>query len=796
MGIIHSSRQPAARRTWRQSPPWRRLALASLLGLLAGTGQAAAIDGYAAVDPFIGTAGNGHTFPGATLPFGMVQVSPDTDTPDFKHAYAWAAGYQYHDPTIKGFSQTHFSGAGHSDLGDVLLMPMAGQLRTEPGRADQPGSGYRSRFSHASEQARPGYYAVSLDDNRVRVELTATSRVALQRYSFANGQTAHVVLDLRSSIYDYPGKTLWSWIHIRPDGLITGYRQTRGWAPGRQLYFALRFSRPPTGHQLLDTEPTPVYRGFAPPAAHEPAARPAIQGRALEAAFDFGDLKGQALVVEVAISDVDEAGAIANLHAEAPDFDFDRIRRQAEQTWRHQLARVEIQAAPAMQRSLYTAIYHALIAPNLAMDVDGRYRGPDNQVHQARDFSFYSTFSLWDTYRAEHPLLTLLQPPQLTADIIHSMIASQQASPYGILPVWSYAGLENWCMIGYHALPVIADAWMKGIRGFPAGQALQAMEASAEDPAYGDLKDYMKVGYVPIDHEPEAASKTVEYAYDDWTLARMAEAMGHRDLARRFQTRAGNWRHVFDARTGFFRARLSSGAFRTPFDPAVAGYGSDYTEGNAWQYSWYVPQDIAALIRAQGGNTRFVHKLDQLFEAKVPAGAFANVEDISGLIGFYAHGNEPSHHVAYLYDYAGQPWRTQQRLSQIVDSQYGIGPDGLTGNDDLGQMSAWLLFTAFGFYPVTPASNQYVIGRPFVQRAVLHLPDGKDFTVTADPMDAAHPYIGKVTLNGKPLQRTWLWHKELTAGGELHFDMQASPNRQWATSPAARPYAMTPDDYR
>ncbi|MHC1480291.1 GH92 family glycosyl hydrolase [Frateuria aurantia] len=768
-----------------------------MLGLVAGGSQAATtVDGYAAVDPFIGTAGSGHTFPGATLPFGMVQVSPDTDTPNFKHAYAWAAGYQYGDPTIKGFSQTHFSGAGHSDLGDVLLMPMAGPVRTEPGQADQPGSGYRSRFSHRSEQAHPGYYAVTLDDNHVRVELTATRRVAVQRYTFAAGQAGHVVLDLRSSIYDYPGKTLWSWIHIRPDGVITGFRETRGWAPGRQLYFALRFSHPVTGHQLLDTEPTPLYGGFAPPAAHDPSARPAIQGRDLEAVFDFGDLQGKPLVAEVAISDVDEAGAIANLQAETPDFDFDKVHQQARQIWQQQLQPFQIQAPAAMQRSLYTALYHAFIAPNLAMDVDGRYRGPDNQVHQARGFNFYSTFSLWDTYRAEHPLLTLLQPPQLTADIIHSMIASQQSSPYGILPVWSYAGLENWCMIGYHALPVIADAYMKGIRGFPLDQALQAMQASAEDPAYGDLKDYMKMGYVPIDHEPEAASKTVEYAYDDWTLAQMATAMGRSELAKQFIARAGNWRNVFDPASGFFRAKLSDGRFRTPFDPAAAGYGSDYTEGNAWQYSWYVPQDIAALIADQGGNTRFVQKLDQLFDAKVPPGAFANVEDISGLIGFYAHGNEPSHHVAYLYDYAGQPWRTQERLSQIVDSQYGIKPDGLVGNDDLGQMSAWLLFTAFGFYPVTPASNQYVIGRPFVERADLHLPNGKTFTISASPMDAAHPYVGQVTLNGRPLERLWLSHQELEAGGELHFRMQAHPNRQWATAPAARPYAMSADKYQ
>ncbi|HET6545133.1 MAG TPA: glycoside hydrolase family 92 protein, partial [Rhodanobacteraceae bacterium] len=370
-------------------------------------------------------------------------------------------------------------------------------------------------------------------------------------------------------------------------------------------------------------------------------------------------------------------------------------------------------------------------------------------------------------------------------------IAAQQSSPFGILPVWAYQGLETWCMIGYHAVPVIADAYMKGFRGFDAEAALKAMVASADYAPYGDLADYIRLGYVPIDKEAEAASKTLEYAFDDWTIAQMAKTMGKTGIAARFGKRAGNWRNVFDAKTGFVRARTSDGGFREPFDPAAVGYGSDYTEGNAWEYSWYEPQDIAGLAQALGGDDKLVAKLDAVFDSTVDPKEFAHVEDISGLIGYYAHGNEPSHHIAYLYDYAGQPWKTQERLTQIMRSQYAPTPTGLAGNDDLGQMSAWYLFTALGFYPVAPASNQYVIGRPFVRRAVLHLPGGKNFTVVADRLDDAHPYIGAVMLDGRPLTRAWISYQEIAAGGELRFTMQAQPNRTWATGAQARPYSMT-----
>jgi predicted alpha-1,2-mannosidase len=773
-----------------------RVSIALLLLLALGAGESFAQssargpgDAFSAVDPFIGTQDGGHTFPGATVPFGMIQLSPDTQTRYYKQSYPWAAGYQYKDPTILGFSHTHFSGAGHSDLGDVLTVPISGDVRLDPGEGDKPLSGYRSRFSHATEKAEPGYYAVTLSDYGVRAELTTSTRVGFHRYTFPADKPAHVLVDLRSTIYDYPGKVLWSRIRVRPDGAVTGYRETRGWAPGRQLYFAMRFASKPQAQHLYDREPQPEYDPKFEPwgGSNELASR---EGRGLVAVFDFGSLPASQLLVKVALSSVSEANALRNLDEEAPQWNFDAQREAAAKAWRDALAVLDIDAPEPMRRSLYTSLYHSLMAPSVFMDVDGAYRGGDHEVHHADGFVFRSTYSLWDTYRALHPLLILLRPESDNTDFIRSLLASWHWSPDGVLPVWQFAGQETWTMIGYHAVPVIADAYLKGIPGFSADEALDAMVASATNGRYAGLEQYMKLGWVPADKDKESASKTLEYAYDDWTIAKVAQAMGRADVAARFGRRAGNWRNVFDAKTGFVRARNSDGKFREPFDPAVAGNG-DYTEGNAWQYSWYAPQDTAELVRRMGGDRRFVAKLDTLFDAKVDPASFANVEDISGLIGFYAHGNEPSHHIGYLYVYAGAPWRTQQRLAQIVSTQYQPTPGGLAGNDDLGQMSAWLLFTSFGFYPVTPGSGEYVIGRPFVNRAVLHLPNGRQFIVSVDNLSAANGYVGSVRLNGTPLTRTFIRHEEIMAGGELHFVMQAQPNTRWGTSRASRPFSLS-----
>jgi predicted alpha-1,2-mannosidase len=739
----------------------------------------------------IGTGAEGHTFPGATTPFGMVQLSPDTQIRPFKQSYKWAAGYRYEDTTILGFSHTHFSGAGHSDLGDILLMPISGDhVPLEPGDAEKTQPGYRSHFSHTREVAEPGYYNVFLNDSAVFAELTASDRVGVHRYTFAQGAKRNVLLDLRSSIYNYPGKVLWSRITIHTDGTVTGMRETRGWAPGRQLYFAMRFSAPLSNHALYNKEEDPPpYHGFKTPGT-SPEDTQSIQGRGLEGVFSFAPASAP-LIVKVAISPVSEDNAIANMDAEVPAFDFDGVRARTQQMWRDQLARVEFDASPATQRSLYTALYHSLMAPNTSMDVNGEYRGPDNQVHRAEGFHFVSSLSLWDIYRAEQPLMTVLEPAQRTNDLVQSLIASQHESPFGILPVWQYQGQETWCMIGYHAVPIIADAYMKGIRGYDIEAALGAMVASATYGPYGDLASYMKLGYVPVDHDDEAASKTMEYAFDDWTIARMSKAMGKNTEAEQFEKRARFWRNNFNASDGFVEPRLEDGSYRKPFDPAKAGAGSGFTEGNAWQYSWYQPQDEQGLIDLMGGPGKLIARLDEMFDQKVDPATYANVEDISGMIGQYIHGNEPSHHLAYLYSYAGAPLKTQARLKQIVDSQYKPTPDGLVGNDDLGQMSAWLIFTSLGFYPVAPASNEYVLGRPFVDRAVLHLPNGKVLTIESAKLSDDHGFVKDVLLNGKSLDRTYVTHDELMNGGDLKFIFSNEKDAEWSRRSLGLPHSDT-----
>jgi predicted alpha-1,2-mannosidase len=743
------------------------------------------------VDPMIGTGPEGHTFPGAAAPFGMVQLSPDTQIRPFKQSYKWAAGYRYEDKTILGFSHTHFSGAGHSDLGDVLLTPISGgEVPLEPGDLEGTQPGYRSRFSHKNEHAEPGYYAVLLEDSKVRAELTASERVGVHRYTFDGGVKRHILMDLRSSIYNYPGKVLWSRVRVRKDGTITGMRETRGWAPGRQLYFAVRFSSPIAGHALYNREEDPPpYRGFKTPGT-SPQDTQSVEGRGLEAVFDFAP-SATPLIVKVALSPVSEDNAIANMDAEVPVFDFDGIRAATQRLWRAELSRVEFHATPAMEKSFYTALYHTMLAPSTSMDVNGEYRGPDNQVHQAEGFRFVSSLSLWDTYRAEQPLMTLIEPEQRTNDLVRSLIVSQQESPFGILPVWQFAGLETWCMIGYHALPIIADAYMKGIRGYDTQAALNAMIASASYAPYGNLGAYMKLGYVPFDNDNEAASKTVEYAFDDWTLSRMAKAMGNDAVASTFEKRVGFWRNNFNVQDGFVEPRLANGEYRKPFDPARAGAASGFTEGNAWQYSWYQPQDEQGLIQLLGSKEKLIAKLDVMFDQKVDLSRYADVEDISGMIGQYIHGNEPSHHLPYLYMYAGAPLKTQARLKQIVDSQYKPAPDGLVGNDDLGQMSAWLVFTSLGFYPVAPGSNQYVIGRPFVERAVLHLPNGKSMNIVTAGMSEAQGYLKDVSLNGKSLDRSYITHEDLMQGGELKFVFSSEAEAAWSHRALHMPYSET-----
>jgi predicted alpha-1,2-mannosidase len=740
------------------------------------------------VDPFIGTDGEGHTYPGATVPFGMVQLSPETDVREFKKSFPWAAGYRYSDPTILGFSHTHFSGTGHSDLGDVLLMPTTGKVQLEPGTPETPDAGYRSRFSHDKEEATPGYYSVVLRDPGIKVELTATNRVGVHRYTFPASDEAHVILDLVSSIYNYDGKVLWSQIRVESDTLVTGFRQTKGWAPDRRVYFAMQFSRPIRSYGLVN-EAEEKYKGFGR-SGPRLENYPELSGRKLKAHFDFQTKAGETILVKVALSSVGIDGARQNLRAEVPGWDFEGTRKAAREAWARALAKIEIDGDRKQRRTFYTALYHTMLAPVTYMDVDGRYRGADNSIHVAKGFTNHHIFSLWDTFRAQHPLLALLDPAR-DADMIRSMLAHREQSVHHILPIWSFGSAETWCMIGYHAVPVIADAYLKGIRGFDAGAAFEAMKASATYAPYDGLAAYMKQGYVPVDVEKEAASKTLEYAYDDWTIARMAAALGRTEDQRLFEKRAASFRAIYDPKTGFMRARKSDGAFREPFDPLYAQYGSDYTEGNAWQYSWFVPHDVEGLIGLMGGREPFVSRLDQLFALEAKPGAFAHVEDIAGLIGQYAHGNEPSHHIAYLYSYAGQPWRTQERVHQITRTLYDDTPRGLSGNEDCGQMSAWYVFTALGFYPVTPGSLQYVIGSPHLRKAAIKLPGGKTFTVIAEELTEKNIYIQSARLNGREWDGAYLRHEDVVRGGKLVFLMGPTPNKAWASSGGSAPYSMS-----
>lgn len=739
------------------------------------------------VNPLIGTKEMGHVFPGACIPFGMVQLSPDTDTIPYAvngkytgTVYRYCAGYQYNDKTIVGFSHTHLSGTGHSDLSDFLVMPTVGVVQLNPGTADKPESGYRSRFRHATEKAEPGYYSVMLDDYKINAELTTTTHTGFHQYTFPETSDAHIILDMNHGIYNYDGKVLWSYIRVENDTLVTGYRITSGWARTNYIYFAMVFSKPFKSYGGKNDEQL-VYKGFWRKFDQEHNF-PEMAGKKLKAHFDFATGNGEKIKIKFAISAVSTEGALKNLQAEIPHFDFERVRAEAKSRWQNELGKIIIDASPEKKITFYTSLYHTFINPIQYMDVDGQYRGLDHNIHKAIGFVNYSVFSLWDTYRALHPLFTLIQPER-ASDMINSMLAHYDQSVHKILPVWSLFGNENWCMIGYHSVTVIADAWINGIRGFDGNRALAACVASATHRGYGSLGDYMDLGYVPYESDVVGSSMTLEYAYDDWTIARLAESLGETEIARKFEKRSENWKILFDEKSGFVRAKDKKGNWKTPFDPMHTA-NEGFIEGNAWNYSFYVPQDIPGLIQKMGGNKRFVAHLDSLFTMYMPDKYFAETEDITreGLIGCYVHGNEPSHHVAYMYNWAGQPWKTQERVHQIVNTMYLNKPDGLCGNDDCGQMSAWYIFSSLGFYPVCPGSGQYAIGSPSVKQSIMQLGGGKKLTIIANNLSEKNIYIRSVTLNGKPLNKSIFKHSDIANGGELIFDMGNRPNKKWAAN--------------
>lgn len=736
------------------------------------------------VNPLIGTKGMGHVYPGATVPFGMVQLSPDTDTIPYAvngrynpDVYKYCAGYQYNDPTIVGFSHTHFNGTGHSDLGDFLIMPTLGPLQLNPGTADNPASGFRSAYSHDTEVAQPNYYKVMLDDHKIQAELTTSTRVGMHQYTFPQSNDAHIILDLMSGIYNYEGKTVWTFVRVENDTLVTGYRQTHGWGRTRIQYFAMSFSKPFKEYGAKDFSGRQTYRGFWGK-WDQTKNFPELAGTALRLYFNFDTEEGEKVKLKMALSAVSTQGALLNLRTETPGWDFEQVKQQGQAQWQQELSKVQLEASESDKVNFYTALYHAFINPTVYMDVDGQYRGLDQQIHQAKGFVNYTTFSLWDTYRALHPLFNILQP-QRNADGVQSMLAHYEQSTLKMLPIWSNSANENWCMTGYHAVSVLADAVVKNNIGFDPAKALEAVLSTARNRRYDGVGDYIDKGYIPVDRNGTGVSTTLEYTYDDWAIAQMARKLGKEDIYTEFIGRSTHYKNLFDPVSGFMRGRLSDGRFREKFDP-LRTHGEGFIEGNAWNFSLFVPHDPEALAGLLGGPKKLRTYLDTLFGMHLPDSYFAGTEDISrdGIIGGYVHGNEPSHHVAYLYNWTDQPWKTQEKVRMILRNQYHNGPGGLGGNDDAGQMSAWYIFSALGFYPVAPGSVNYQLGSPLINKATLPLENGKSFSVEAVNQSEKNVYVQKVTLNGKPLNRLHITHDEIMQGGKLMFYMTSKPRRK------------------
>jgi predicted alpha-1,2-mannosidase len=736
------------------------------------------------VDPMIGTAKMGHTYPGATVPFGSVQLSPETDTIAYSlngkyngEVYKYCAGYQYEDKTIVGFSHTHFSGTGHSDLGDFLIMPTTGKLQLNPGVASKPLSGYRSAFSHTTEKAEPAYYSVLLEDHNIKAELTATTRVGMHQYTFPKSDEAHIILDLTSGIYNYDKKNVWTFVRIENDTLITGYRQTSGWARTRTVYFAMSFSKPIKSYGQASQEKS-VYRGFWG-RFDQTKNFPEMAGQNLKLFFDFNTGEGEKIKIKMALSPVSSAGALENMKKEVPGWDFEKAKKQSQELWNNELNKIQIDAIQKEDYvNFYTAMYHAFLGPTEYMDLDGNYKGLDMNVHKADSFKNYTSYSLWDTYRALHPFFNIVQQ-QRNSDMISSMLAHSDQSVHKMLPIWSHYANENWCMIGYHSVSVVADAIVKGNTNFDPEKALQACVNTAKVSYYDGLEYYMKIGYVPEDKNGSSVSKTLEYAYDDWAIAQAAKKLGKTDIYNEFIERSKNYKNVYDAKTGFMRPKLNDGTFKKEFDP-LDTHGQGFIEGNSWNYSLYVPHDPGEMIKMMGGNDKFNVRLDSLFNMHLPDKYFENTEDITreGIIGNYVHGNEPSHHVVYLYNWTNSPWKAQDKIRMILKKMYRNGADGLGGNDDFGQMSAWYIFSSLGFYPVAPGSDKYALGSPLVENAVFNLENGKTFEVKTVNQSDKNVFVSKVLLNGKELSKPFLKHTDVINGGKITFYMSSKPNKK------------------
>ena len=736
------------------------------------------------VKPIIGTQKMGHTFPGATVPFGAVQLSPDTDTISYERngkyngeVYKYCAGYQYDDKTIVGFSHTHFSGTGHSDLGDFLIMPTQGKLQINPGTAMNPKNGFRSAFSHQNETVEAGYYKVMLDDDQILAELTASTRVGMHQYTFSQSDQSHIILDLMSGIYNYPEKNVWTYVRVVNDTLITGYRQTNGWARTRTVYFAMAFSKPFESYGQKDYDNKQPYRGFWRKFDQNDNF-PEIAGKQIRMHFDFETSEQEKIKIKFALSPVSQANALENMKAEIPHWDFEKAKADAQAQWNQELSKIDIAASEDDKTNFYTSMYHTFLGPTIYTDVNGQYKGLDQNVHTANGFTNYTTFSLWDTYRALHPFFNIVQPKR-NADMVQSMLAHYDQSALQMLPIWSHYANDNWCMSGYHSVSVLADAIVKGVYQGDAEKALEACIATANKRNYEGIGYYIDKGYIPAEKSGISVSNTLEYAYDDWCIAQIAGKLAKKEIYAAFLKRSANWQNQFNPKTGFMQERLENGDFK-PNSDVMSTHGQGFIEGNSWNYSFFVPQDPAALARAMGGKQKFGERLDTLFNMHLPDAFFAETEDITreGIIGGYVHGNEPAHHVAYLYNWTDSPWKAQAQIRKILKMQYQNAPDGLGGNDDCGQMSAWYIFSSLGFYPVAPGSDVYSIGSPSVNSAKIHLENGKTFSVETVNQSARNVYVRKILLNGKPVSDFTIKHSDIANGGKLVFYMSAQPNRK------------------
>ena len=724
------------------------------------------------VNTLIGTGGHGHTFPGATVPYGMVQLSPDTRT------LGWDAcgGYHYTDNSIIGFSHTHLSGTGISDLGDILFMPFSGIPKLIAGTPEDPDSGYRSRFSHKEETSEPGYYAVKLQDYNIKAELTATTRAGFHKYKYNTAGPNGIIIDLSHTIYQ--DKKPDHQIQIINNTEIQGYKKSSGWGEVQTVFFHAKFNKPFS---------CDFYEN-----GKKIEAKEIVNSKNLVAVLQFDLKSGDEVLAKVGISSVDNKGATQNLEQEIPNWDFDKVKKDAHDLWEKELGKINITGGTADEKTIfYTSLYHTSISPNVFSDVDFRYRGMNQAINNTNGKNSYTVFSLWDTFRAYNPLKTILDPERET-DFINSLLNKYDEG--GVLPMWELEANYTGCMIGYHAVPVIVDAYKKGIKGFDVEKAYQAMLGSATYNRKGILfpsedverrlmpkaKLYNEeLGYIPSDLENQSVSKALEYAYDDWCIAQMAKDLGKTNDYTRFMQRSQKYTTYYDSKTGFMRGKNQDGSWREPFDPRHSKHnGNDYTEGNAYQWAWFVPQDVEGLIQLMGGKTSFIANLDRLFSASSELTGGEVSSDITGMIGQYAHGNEPSHHITHLYNFAGEPWKTQSLNDEIMKTLYFNNPNGLAGNEDCGQMSAWYVLSAMGFYSFCPGDPIYSIGRPIFNEVKINLANNSTFTIITKNNSPKNKYIQSAKLNGKRLNKPFFSHADILKGGVLEFDMGASINKQ------------------